>query len=126
MAKDMTAVYGPVSSTTRFDPLTINQRLYHQISELLHQLEDNPDIDVKTRYMALMAIARMQAVFVALRKEKIDEPNRGSAVRKYAGAFKTNGASGRKAITRQPEPEPDDDNTSLDSIIDGSDDDAIA
>ena len=105
------------------DPLEINVRLYRQISALLEQLE-NDDVDIKVRYMALMAIARMQAVFVALRKEKFDAPDRGSSVRKYAGAFtkqQANAARRRKAPARPAEPEPDD--TNLDAIIDGDTDD---
>jgi hypothetical protein len=110
---------------SNIDPLNINVRLYQQISELLSQLETG-DADIKTRYMALMAIARMQAVFVALRKEKADGPNRGSSVRKYQAEFQTHAARGRKALARasaRPEPGPDSD-SELDSIIDGDEDTA--
>lgn len=101
------------------DPHNINIRLQNQISELLRQLEEG-DADIKTRYMALMAIARMQAVFVALRKEKFDEPTRGSSVRKYAGAFTKAHDPGRRKTGTGPDApaEPDDD---LDAIIDGTD-----
>jgi hypothetical protein len=92
---------------TRGDPLNVNARLYQQIGQLLTQLEegDGEKITLKERLAALMAIARIQAVFVALRKEQIDEPDRGSAVKKYASAFQdgasrgTGGARARKPDT---------------------------
>ena len=90
-----------------FDPQNINMRLYNQVSALLTQLEEGEHITLKERYMALVAIGRIQTIFVALRKEKLDEPGRGSAVRKYAKAFQAHDARGRKAASRPtPEPEP--------------------
>ena len=61
---------------------------------------------LKERFQALMAIARIQYVFVNLRKEKFDEPAAGSAVRKYATAFKNDTGRGKKsagAAAAQPE-----------------------
>ena len=52
---------------------------------------------MRERVQALVAIARIQLVFMGLRKEKTDEPERGSAVRKYAAAFEANDARRRKA-----------------------------
>ena len=72
----------------------------------------------KLRMAALVALARIQYVFVSLRKEKAgDDVDAGSAVRKYAGAFKANDPRGRKkaprsttrtAVAAVPDPEPDD------------------
>jgi hypothetical protein len=79
------------------DPYNINARITKQVSELLSQLEEGEHVTLKERFQALGAIARIQYIFMGLRKEKEDdEPERGTAVRKYAGAFKANDASGRK------------------------------
>lgn len=83
-----------------FDPLSINRRLYNQVSELLRQLEEDKNVSLKERYMALITIGRIQTIFVALRKEKIDEPARGATVRKYAAAFKAHDASRRAQLAR--------------------------
>jgi hypothetical protein len=66
-----------------------------QVSALLDQLENNKNVTLRERFQALMAIARIQYVFVNLRREKFDEPAAGAAVRKYQTAFK-NDAGGRK------------------------------
>ena len=100
------------------DPLGLNARLYRQVSRLLDDLEsDNfEEITIRERIAALIAIGRIQTVFVALRKENKDGDPRtaGSAVRKYARAFKTDGARGGAKDTRRPRraaaeqlPEPD-------------------
>jgi hypothetical protein len=96
------------------DPLNVNERLYRQVAKLLEQLEQGEHVTLRERFSALMAIARIQYVFVTLRKEKFDEPAAGAAVRKYQTAFSKNDARGRKKIARstavavrQPEPEPD-------------------
>lgn len=84
------------------DPLNINARLYRQIARLLDDLEAadvKEMLDIKERIAALIAVARIQTVFVTLRKEgKLGPTSRsaGSAVRKYASAFKAN-AGGRRA-----------------------------
>lgn len=92
------------------DPLDINGRLYKQVSELLTQLETGEHITLKERVAALVAISRIQYVFVNLRKEKVGDTDAGAAVRKYATAFTKDAARGRKKTTRpaEPEPEPDD------------------
>jgi hypothetical protein len=78
------------------DPHKINERLMRQVSLLLEQLENkDKNVTLRERFQALMAIARIQYVFVNLRKEKYDEPAAGTAVRKYQSAFK-NDAGGRK------------------------------
>lgn len=99
---------GNVVSTP--DPLQINRRLYNQVSELLKQLEESKNVTLKERYMALASIARIQYIFVNLRKEKIGDPDVGSTVRKYAGAFAKNDTRRRTTIAGsalEPEPEPD-------------------
>ena len=95
---------------SNLDPLSINVRLYHQVSEMLHQLENSPNITLRERIAALVAIGRIQVLFVNLRKEKFDDASAGSSVRKYATAFKTHDTRGRKKIAgavAEPEPEPD-------------------
>jgi hypothetical protein len=80
------------------DPLNVNVRLYNQVSEILHELEHGPNITLKERVAALIAIGRIQVIFTTLRKEKLSDPGTGSSVRKYAAAFKANDARGRKKI----------------------------
>jgi hypothetical protein len=93
-----TAAGPPTSSKPAIaDPYNLNSRILRQVSELLKQLEEGEHVTLKERFQALAAIARIQIIFVNLRKEKIDdEPERGTAVRKYAGAFKAHD-SGRGA-----------------------------
>ena len=106
------------------DPHNINVRLAKQVSEMLRQLEEDRDVTLKERYMALMAIGRLQVIFTTLRKEKVDEPERGSAVRQYEGAFKAHDARRRKtnarAAAKSPEP------ATLDHLLaDGEDGDGF-
>jgi hypothetical protein len=105
---------------SNLDPLSINVRLYHQVSEMLHQLENSPNITLRERIAALVAIGRIQVLFVNLRKEKFDDASAGSSVRKYATAFKTHDARRRKAIARAAEPEPE---PTVDDPFDDDDDD---
>jgi hypothetical protein len=100
-----------------YDPLRIGERLYQQVAVLLDQLEarDDPDsgakITLKERIAALIAVGRLQTIFAALRRKEPDDPDAGSAVRKYAGAFKDETGRGKKGSRRppasQPEPRPD-------------------
>ena len=85
--------------TKILDPLDVNGRLYHQIAYLLDQMEGDPTISLGDRIKALIAVGRIQTIFVGLRKENRSDPDAGSAVRKYAGAFK-NAAGGRKTRGR--------------------------
>lgn len=95
------------------DPHDINVRLARQVSILLEQLEQGDHVTIKDRFQALMAIARIQYVFVGLRKEKLDEPAAGTSVRRYQAAFTKNDPRGRKKAARttvaaaRAEPEPD-------------------
>lgn len=91
------------------DPLNVNIRLYKQLSQLLDDLDNDGDITTRERIAALTAIARIQIAFMALRKESKDDPNAGSAVRKYAGAFEKNASrrNKKRAGSAAAEPEPD-------------------
>ena len=86
------------------DPKSINQRLYDQVDVLLKQLERGGDeiVTLKERIAALIAIGRVQIMFVGLRKEKFDDDagRAGSAVRKYAGAFAADDARRRTQRAR--------------------------
>jgi hypothetical protein len=98
-------------SPTAADPLAINPRLYRQISNLLDDLErGDEDISIRERIAALVAIGRLQTIFVGLRKETKDGTgSAGSAVRKYSKAF-THAAGGAKGRPRSAAAdEPDDD-----------------
>lgn len=91
------------------DPKNINGRIYNQVAELLTQLETGEHITLKERVQALVAISRIQMIFVGLRKEKLVDADTGSAVKRYATAFSKNDARGRKKVARggKSEPEPD-------------------
>ena len=116
-----------VTTLTRVvDPHNINSRLQNQVSQLLTQLEEGEHITMRERVQALVAIGRVQVMFMGLRKEKADEPDRGSAVRKYASAFEANDARRRKggagslAAVRAE----DDEIAKLAGLDDSDDDDA--
>ena len=103
---------------TAADPLEINVRLYRQIGMLLGQLEEaGAHITLRERVQALIAVGRIQVIFMGLRKEKISDSSAGSSVRKYAKAFKTHDTRGRKAIAGRA-PEPDADDTAIQSALD--------
>lgn len=82
------------------DPQNIGPRLYKQVGVLLDQLETGTGVTLKERYMALAAIARIQAIFQAIRLKdsRSDEPTAGSAVRKYASAFEAHDTRRRKKV----------------------------
>lgn len=79
------------------DPKNVNSRLYAQISRLLDDLAGNDeDIGIRERIAALVAIARIQTLFMGLRKEeRPSDRATGSAVRKYSTAFKNAGGRGK-------------------------------
>ena len=82
------------------DPLSVNARLYKQIARLLDEMESadmNETMTFPQRISALIAIGRIQKIFVDLRKGDLEYGTTGSAVRKYAQAFaKPNAISPRK------------------------------
>jgi hypothetical protein len=89
------------------DPYNINSRILKQVSELLTQLEEGEHVTLKERFQALASIARIQYIFVNLRKEKADEPERGATVKKYAGAFAAHGAGRPARSARRAKPASD-------------------
>ena len=108
------------TSTHRgLDPKSINSRLYNQVDAMLEALEDpEAHITLKERIAALIAIGRIQVIFMGLRKEKLDDnAGAGSAVRKYAGAFKADDPRERKTRPR-PGPSPNADDDDLSDLID--------
>jgi hypothetical protein len=107
---------------SNLDPLGVNVRLYNQISEILHHLENGPDVTLRERIAAMIAIGRIQVMFMGLRKEKLVDASTGSSVRKYSKAFQANDARGRKAIARGQQPEPEPDTTIDDAIRDAAGD----
>jgi hypothetical protein len=99
-----------VTPPTSADPLNVNARLYRQISKLLDDLEKKPKYDddgnitdgvtTRERIAGLVAIARIQTVFVGLRKEIAGgRGSAGSAVRKYSKAFDAVGRRKARAGT---------------------------
>lgn len=91
--------------TKTSDPLSVNARLYKQIARLLDEMEAADMEDRMTfpqRISALIAIGRIQKIFVDLRKGD-KHGDSGSEIRKYAAAFaRPNAASGGK---RNPRPD---------------------
>lgn len=91
--------------TTAHDPLAINSRLYKQIGRLLDDLEAadvKETLDIKERIAALIAIGRIQTIFVALRKEDFGGSARsGASVRKYSRAFSKKDAGGGRATSKR-------------------------
>jgi hypothetical protein len=107
------------------DPLNVNVRLYRQISELLTELEQpgvGQRITLRERIAAIIAIGRIQIMFVGLRKEQ-PSVGTGTTVRKYAAAFK-NDSGGRKKIAgpKSKSAEPDDWFEHIDVTADDDDD----
>jgi hypothetical protein len=98
-----TATVNPLAAA---DPLNLNARLYAQVGKLLDDLEaedvKNP-IGIKERVSVLIAVGRLQTIFVGLRKENFNGATRGSgsAVRKYSTAFAKANAGGRRATGKR-------------------------
>lgn len=92
-----------------FDPDQINQRLYKQVSALLSQLEEKDSrskVTMRERIAALIAVGRIQDLFIKMRKASGDV-GAGSTVKKYAAtAFSSNAARGRAKNAGPAEPEP--------------------
>lgn len=111
------------------DPKNVNGRLYNQIHRLLEAVEQadkNPageeGISIRERIAMIIAVARIQTVFVALRKEKQDDNAiAGSKVRKYQTTFKAHDA-GRRAKNAGSTAAPAAD-LSVDGLDDEDDDD---
>jgi hypothetical protein len=113
---------------TGADPLQVNARLYMQISELLNQLEsgDGERITLRERIAALVAIGRIQVLFVGLRKEVPGgyASDAGSSVRKYSTAFAKDDTGRRKKIAGPRPAEPDPNWFERAGVVDDSDDDS--
>ena len=72
------------------DPLNINARLYKQLGKLLDDMERADRDDTMTfpqRISALIAVGRVQKIFVDLKKGDFNDGFAGSTIRKYATAF---------------------------------------
>lgn len=80
------------------DPLDLNGRLYKQLGRLLDDMEaaDRDDkMTMPQRISALIAVGRVQKMFQDLRKGDLNA-GAGSAVSRYAAAFQTPHAIGRR------------------------------
>jgi hypothetical protein len=90
--------------TKTADPLNINARLYKQLGKLLDDMERADRDETMTfpqRISALIAVGRVQKIFVDLRKGDLFDGTAGSTVRKYAAAFaRPHAARGGKANSR--------------------------
>ena len=108
------------------DSLKVNERLYRQIAKVLDDLEQRGDeLTIRDRIAALVAVGRIQTIFVSLRKEHQDDGNAGSAVRKYSGAFTAkapNATRSRKKAAGRTKTRPEPDTDELRDSIWGDDD----
>jgi hypothetical protein len=90
-----------VNPTQQLDPLKVNERLYRQCAKVLDELENKKnEITWRERIAGLIAVGRVQTIFMNLRREHLDEPTAGGKVRKYADAFKAHDARGRARSAR--------------------------
>lgn len=103
------------------DPTSTNARLARQVDVLLTRLETEEHITIKEHYMTVLAICRMQTIFMALRKERPpdDYTRAGSSVRKYAPAFQTHDVGGRASTAG---PAADELDTVIDDLLGDRDD----
>jgi len=78
------------------DPLNVNDRLYRQLALMLDVMEaEHTGMTIRERIAALIAIGRIQTMFMGLRKENNEPDGYGSAVRKYSRTFASNAARRR-------------------------------
>jgi hypothetical protein len=110
MVKKPSQKHEIVDRPAKLDPLDVNGRLYQMMSDLLDDMASMKKVGIRDRIAALVAIGRIQTMFMGLRKEfKVEQPAAGSTVRKFASAFSAHAARGRKASARSAraaEPEP--------------------
>jgi hypothetical protein len=100
------------------DPLDLKGRLYKQLGKLLDDMERADRDELMTmpqRIQALIALGRVQKMFLDLRKGELSAGG-GSAVERYSAAFATphaiggrNERSGPANIVQFDRTEPDDD-----------------
>jgi hypothetical protein len=86
-------------ATKETDPLDINGRLYKQLGKLLDDMEAldaEEKMTMPQRISALIAVGRVQKMFVDLKKGEFSV-GRGSAIDRYAEAFSTPNAARRGA-----------------------------
>ena len=111
------------------DPHHIRPRLLKQVSKLLTMMEEQDHLTVRERVQALVAISRIEQIFLMIRIKEPDESDRaGAVVKKYAAAF-THADGGRashaRAAAKPVESEPDDSwFDDVESSDDGDDDSA--
>jgi hypothetical protein len=94
----------------KHDPLNVNARLYGQLGRLLDEMEKwDEEITIPQRINALIAVGRIQVMFMGLRKESNDPGREGRSVRKYAAAFRQNATRRGAPNPGRSGPGPDDD-----------------
>lgn len=80
------------------DPLNLNWRLYQQLGRLIDDMEAadrDEKMTMPQRIAAMIAIGRVQKMFIDLRKGEFNG-GAGTAIEKYAAAFSpSNATSGR-------------------------------
>jgi hypothetical protein len=103
MKKPELKVIGP-PEVSPDDPKNVTGRLYDAVSKLLDGFDD---MTVREQVAAVSAIARIQTLFPQIR-ETSGVSKRGSTVRQYEQAFKTNASGGRKSLPRSTIADDDD------------------
>jgi hypothetical protein len=79
--------------TQNLDPLDLNGRLYRRLGKILDRLEAGDKITLREELAALGLILKLQLGFMKLREETQEDPNAGTAIRKYAAAFQAHAVS---------------------------------
>lgn len=126
MRRKPAIVSRPVN-TRGLDALDVNGRLYRQISKLLDQLDEGDEgaepITIRERIAALVAIGRIQVMFMGLRKEDRGDSSGGTKVRKYSTAFQAANANRRGKTAARSARDAADDAVIADALRDDGDDD---
>jgi hypothetical protein len=116
----------PDAKKLRMDPQNVNARLYRQLTILLDQMERQElTMTFSQRLSALIAVGRIQIMFMSLRKEGKDD-DAGTAARAAAEAFRANAAGRRTAVPRSNRRDSAADASLLAAISGDEDDDESA
>jgi hypothetical protein len=87
----------PGPKVQKLAPLNLKARLLNQISQVLTELEGDPDCTWPQRMQAINIVGRLILAY----EGKDEENDAGATVRKYAASFQAkNAASGGKAPAR--------------------------
>jgi len=84
--------------TQNLDPKNVNGRLYDAMAKLLDNFDE---MSVREQVATIVAIARIQTIFLKLRDVEGASGTSGSAVKRYEKAFQANATRKRKSGSGQ-------------------------